>query len=142
AHIDGFIDVVSNQEHGRAASLPEAQHLILHAHARERVEGPQGLVEEKNLGMIDQRPRQSDPLGHAAGQMVGEGVGECREADEPQPLGPTMETSSPAARERDTAFSASTRARGLSGAGKSLLTPSMRSEEPSVVATLADMATT
>ena len=67
AHIDGFIDVVSNQEHGRAASLPEAQHLILHAHACEGVEGPQGLVEEKNFWMIDQRPRQSDPLGHAAG---------------------------------------------------------------------------
>ena len=45
AHIDGFIDVVSNQEHGRAASLPEAQHLILHAHARERIKRAQRLVQ-------------------------------------------------------------------------------------------------
>jgi len=38
AHVNGFIDVVGDKQHRGAAILPEPQHFILQAHARERVE--------------------------------------------------------------------------------------------------------
>src|SRR5213075_3416482 len=46
-HIDRFVDVMSHQEHRGIAGLPEAQHLVLHAHSREGVEGAKGFVEEQ-----------------------------------------------------------------------------------------------
>ena len=76
AHVDRFIDVVGDQEHRGAAGLPEAQHFVLHSHAREGIECAERFVEEENLGMIDQRARQGDALSHAAGKMVRKGVGE------------------------------------------------------------------
>src|SRR5439155_19776183 len=42
----------------------------------------QGLVKEQDFGMINQRSRQGDALGHAAGKMMREGVGESFEADQ------------------------------------------------------------
>ena len=38
AHVDGFVDVMGNEEHGRAASLSECQHFVLHPHSGERIE--------------------------------------------------------------------------------------------------------
>src|SRR5205085_9835415 len=38
AHVDRLIDVVSDKEHRGAARFPEAQHFVLHFHARESVE--------------------------------------------------------------------------------------------------------
>ena len=37
AHVNGFVDVVSNEEHGSAPVLPKAQNFILHTHARKGV---------------------------------------------------------------------------------------------------------
>jgi hypothetical protein len=34
-HVDRFIDVMSDQEHRGETGLPQAQHFILHSHARE-----------------------------------------------------------------------------------------------------------
>ena len=59
AHVNGFIDVVSNEEHGSAPVLPKAQDFILHTHAGEGVEGAEWLVEQKNFGMINQGASQS-----------------------------------------------------------------------------------
>src|ERR1041385_7732403 len=53
AHIDGFIDVVSDEKHGGAAILPKAQHFVLHAHASERVERAERLIEKEHFGMIN-----------------------------------------------------------------------------------------
>ena len=82
SHVDGFVNVVGDQEHGGAAGLPEVQHLILHAHARERVERAQRLIEQQHLGMINQRPGQGNALGHAAGKMMRVGVGKCFQANQ------------------------------------------------------------
>ena len=51
--------------------------------------------------------------------------------DLPQPLGPTRETSSPAATESETLSSACVRTSASSGVGKVLLTSTTRSDEPS-----------
>ena len=63
-----------------------AQHLVLHPHARERVERAERLVEQQHLGVVHQRPGQGDALGHAAGELVRVGVGERLEADEAEEL--------------------------------------------------------
>jgi hypothetical protein len=50
-HVDRFIDVMSDQEHRGETGLPQAQHFILHSHAREGIEGTERLVEQENFGM-------------------------------------------------------------------------------------------
>ena len=80
AHVDGFVDVVGNQEHGGAPSLPESEYFILHSHAREGVEGAKRLVQEEDLWMIDKRSRERGTLSHSAGKMVGISVGKYFES--------------------------------------------------------------
>ena len=55
APIDRFVDVVSDKEHCRFVPLPESQHFVLHPHAGKGLKRAQWLIEEKNLGMIDER---------------------------------------------------------------------------------------
>jgi len=86
AHVDCFVDVVGDEKHRGPARFPEAQHLILHAHARESVERAERFVEKQDFGVIDERARKRYPLGHAAGKMVGVGFGKCFEADEAHEL--------------------------------------------------------
>lgn len=74
-HVDGFVNVMGHQQHGRAAGLLEPQHFVLHLHAREGVERAERLVLKQDPQMIDERPRQGGALGHAAGKMVRIGVG-------------------------------------------------------------------
>ena len=83
AHVNRLIDVVGDKEHGGAARPPKAEHLILHPHACKGVERPQGFVEKEDFWMINQCPRQGDALGHAAGEMVGEGVSKSFQPDQP-----------------------------------------------------------
>ena len=63
AHVDRLVDVVGDQEHRRPAGLPEPQDLVLHPHPGERVERAQRLVEQQDLGVVDQRPGQGRPAG-------------------------------------------------------------------------------
>ena len=70
AHVDRFVDVVGDEEHRRAARLPEPQHFVLHPHAGEGVERAERFVEQQDFGVIDQRAGERDALGHAAGEMV------------------------------------------------------------------------
>ena len=37
-HVDGFVNIMSDQENGCAARLPKPKHLVLQPHAGERVE--------------------------------------------------------------------------------------------------------
>ena len=76
AHVDGFVDVVRDEEHRGPPRLPDAQDFVLHAHPGELVEGAERLVQEQDLRMIDQRPGEGRPLGHAAGELMRVGVGE------------------------------------------------------------------
>src|SRR5205823_14646395 len=86
AHVNCFVDVVCNQEHRGAASLPEAKHFILHPHARKSVQRAERFVQEKDFGMIDKRSRERGTLGHAAGKMVGIGVGKYFKAHQTHEL--------------------------------------------------------
>src|SRR5882724_4258286 len=82
-HVDGFINVVSNEKHCSAAIFPEPQHFVLQAHAGEGVECAEWFVEEENFRVIDERACQSNALGHAPGKMMRISIGKCLESDEP-----------------------------------------------------------
>ena len=82
AHVNGLIDVVSNEEHGRAPVLPKAQDFILHTHAGEGVEGAERLIQQKNFGMINQGASQSYALRHSARKVMRISVGEGFQANE------------------------------------------------------------
>src|ERR1043166_3630013 len=86
AHVNGFVDVVGHEEHGRATVPPELQNFVLHAHAGEGVERAQRFIEEQQLGMIDQRAGQSGSLGHAAREMMRIGVGKSFQAGQARKL--------------------------------------------------------
>ena len=49
AHVDGFVDVMSNKQHGRVGA-PETQHFILHTHAGKGIERAEWFVEEEHFG--------------------------------------------------------------------------------------------
>ena len=81
-HVDCFVDVVRNEEHGGAAGLPKTKHFILHAHAGKSIEGAERFIEKQNFGMIDEGPSQGNALCHSSGKMVWIGIGESLQANE------------------------------------------------------------
>ncbi|MDB6171998.1 MAG: hypothetical protein JWL59_1309 [Chthoniobacteraceae bacterium] len=83
AHVDRFIDVVGDQNHGGLARPPEAQNFILHPHPGKGIEGAERLIEEEEFWMIDQCPRKGHALGHAAGKMMGKRIGERFKSHQP-----------------------------------------------------------
>jgi hypothetical protein len=58
-------------DEGRADLSLDALELDLHLAAQLQVEGTQRLVEEKNVGLIDERSRYGDTLLLATGQLRG-----------------------------------------------------------------------
>ena len=61
--------------------LLDVLELDLHLLAELQVERAQRLVEQENLGLVDDGPRECDPLALAAGQLVGPAVLEPFEPD-------------------------------------------------------------
>src|SRR5437899_4215053 len=86
AHVNGFVDVVSNEQHGSAPGLPKAQNFILHTHTGKSIEGAEWLVEQKNFGMINQGASQSYALRHSARKVMRISVGEGFQANEAHKL--------------------------------------------------------
>ena len=66
-HVDRFINVVGDEQHGGATIFPQAQHFVLHPHAGKGVERAERFIEQQNLGMIDECACKRNTLGHAAG---------------------------------------------------------------------------
>src|SRR5438105_992005 len=76
-----FRDGVGDEEDGEARVLPEAQELLLHLAAGERVEGGERLVHEQDVRLDRHRAGDRHPLLHAAGKLVRERIHELRQAD-------------------------------------------------------------
>ena len=84
AHVNGFVDVVSNKQHGRAPVLPKPQYFVLHPHAGEGVERTEWLIQQKNFGMIDQGTSHCYALCHSARKLMRISFAECFQANEAQ----------------------------------------------------------
>ncbi len=54
-----------DHDHGLAARLPDAQQLAPHAVARQGVQRAERLVQEQQIGVLNQRPGNGHPLRHA-----------------------------------------------------------------------------
>jgi hypothetical protein len=79
-HVDGFVDVMSDKEHGGAVGAPEPQYFILHTHAGKGIERAERLVEQEHFGMVNHRSRQGNALRHASREMVRKGISEAFQA--------------------------------------------------------------
>lgn len=53
----GLFHVMGDQKRGEARLLPERHEFALHGDPRQRVELAQGLVEDKKVRIVNQRPR-------------------------------------------------------------------------------------
>jgi hypothetical protein len=62
----GFLLVMRDMDEGGADALLDRLQLVLHLAAELQVEGPEGLVQEENGGLDDERPGQGDALALAA----------------------------------------------------------------------------
>ena len=70
AELQRLGEVVGDEDHRLADLVVEAEDLVLHVAADQRVEGAERLVEEHDLGVDGEGPGQADPLLHAARQLV------------------------------------------------------------------------
>ena len=66
--------VVRDEDHRLAGLVLEADHLVLHVAADERVERAERLVVEHHLRLDGERARETDALLHPARELVGERV--------------------------------------------------------------------
>ncbi len=78
----GLFLVVRDEDARRAGGLEGGADVLAERAAQGRVECGEGLVEEDDVGLGGQRPRDGDALLLAAGQLRGHPVAGVREADE------------------------------------------------------------
>ncbi len=86
AQRNGFIDRMSDVQHGFPAVFRQLTELGPQRRAGNFIEMAEGLVRQQNGGIAGQRPSQSDALAHAAGQFVRVGVFEPAEPEALQKL--------------------------------------------------------
>ena len=80
--IDGLVDVVGDEHHRPSLAIPRIEQLILHLNAGQRVERAERLVHQQN-GRVDRiGAGDGATLLHAAGEHLGQGVGEVGKTDE------------------------------------------------------------
>ena len=77
----GLLDAVRDEERGPARLAPDPVQLGLHLLARQRVERAERLVEQHDLRLGREHPRDLAALLHAARELVGARVGEVGKAD-------------------------------------------------------------
>jgi hypothetical protein len=80
---DRLIDIMGDEQHRDLVVFPDLQQQFLHHAARLCVEGPEGLIHQKDRGLVDQRPGDGDALAHAARELLRIGI---LEAGEPHRL--------------------------------------------------------
>ena len=61
--------------------------ILVSARTGRRVEGRKRLIQEEQVGLKDERPRQADALRFAAGKLAGRSIGKMRNVQPPKPVG-------------------------------------------------------
>ena len=80
---DRLFEIVGDEQHRLAVGAPQIQQQIAHDLPGLRVERPERLVHQEDLGIADQHLREADALALAAREHVRIAVGERAEADAP-----------------------------------------------------------
>ena len=69
-HLEGFVDVVRDED-DRLFQFPlDLQQFELHVPAHQRIQRGKRLVHQQHFGIADQRPGDADPLAHPAGEPL------------------------------------------------------------------------
>ena len=79
--VDGFGDVVGDEEGVPLVALPEAGEVLVEALAGDVIEGSEGFIHEQQAGAGDEGAGDGDAHLHAAGKFGRERIIEIREAD-------------------------------------------------------------
>lgn len=85
----GLVDVMGDQEHGRAVLAAQLVDQVVHLQPGQRVQGGERLVQQQQFGLPHQGPGEGDPLGLAAGERGGPGLGvpfQTHFGERPQPV--------------------------------------------------------
>src|SRR5262245_61002722 len=82
-HVNGFVNIVSDEQHRGATILPQPQHFVLHSHAGEGVKRAERFIQEENFGVIDECACKRYTLGHATGKMMRIRIIKGFESDQP-----------------------------------------------------------
>src|SRR4051794_23327619 len=91
--LQGFIDVVRDEQDGRRVPTMKISDEIVHPKACQGIECPEWLVEEHELRLPNERTSEGDSLCLTAGQSQRPGVGVIRHTDlaqSPDRLGATF----------------------------------------------------
>ena len=83
---DRLLDAVGDVDHGLAGVLPQADQLSLEDGPGLGIQGAEGLIHEEDLRIVREGPGNAHPLLHAAGELVGIGIGKLRQAHLPDPV--------------------------------------------------------
>ena len=73
---------MGDEHEGDPDLLLESAQLHLHLFAQSLVQCAQGLVQQQHLGLLDQRPRERDPLPLPSGELIGASFSESFQLDE------------------------------------------------------------
>ena len=76
ARRDGFLEVVGDEQHRLAVGGPQIEQQVAHDLARLRIERPERLIHQQDLGIADQHLREPDALPLPAGELVGVAIAE------------------------------------------------------------------
>ena len=79
--------VVRDEDHRLLHLVLQAANLVLHVSPDQRVQRAERLVEQHDLGVGGERPRETDPLLHAARELVGEPIAPALEPHHVEHLG-------------------------------------------------------
>ena len=85
---DRLVDLVGDEQHGRAVAEEQLAHEVLHLDPGEGVEGGERLVEQQQLGLAHQGAGERHPLRLAARQGGRPGAGVVGEPDLVERPGP------------------------------------------------------
>ena len=72
---------MGHQQQGDGVTLGQLQQQVLQFHPGERVHRAKRFVEQQHVGSRVEAASDGDPLRHAAGEHLGQGLGEPGEAD-------------------------------------------------------------
>ena len=74
--IEGFVEVVGDEQDGLVEALKEGAHHLLHFEAGEGVESAEGLVHEEDWRIGGESAGEAGTLALASGELAGIAVGE------------------------------------------------------------------
>src|SRR5256714_5106580 len=87
---DRLLEIMRNEDHGRAGRRPELQELVFHQRAGLDVERADRLVHEQEARLVDERLRERGTFAHAAGELVRVVTLESGKADPLDPIPRTL----------------------------------------------------